>query len=183
MKREIWIPMAVLGLCLVFALICLGLSLWRRNGWLLKKKLRVGAMLLTLTGFVATGGPVACCYATAGDDTMVSLEGESWGGEVTLDLQSGTSLEGQIENCHSLDWSYLLSTPEGTRELQRGDLIPLDGEFEELSEAFRLTLDPGTEPGDYRLCIHQQAAQELDEPLGFRACFGLTVIDSSLDGE
>ncbi len=183
MKRELWIPVAVAGLCLVFAAICLGLSLWRKNGWLLKKKLRVGAMLLSLTGFAAGGGPVACCYASAGESPLVSLDGVPWGGEVTCDVNSGRSLEGEIDYCSSDRWSFRVTSPDGRTEVQRGSLIPLDGAFDQSQEAFRLNLAPSVELGDYQLCVHALAAEDLEANVGVAACFDLTVIDSSLDGE
>ncbi len=189
MKRELWLPLALVGVGLAFAAVCVGLALWRRNGWLLQKKLRIGALLLGLSG-AATGvsGCPISCYAGPGQ--MITLAGEKPYNTAVLDLLYGNTLDGRIEHGYydeRFAFIFILSTPDGG-ELQRGDLVPLDGAFDDDDEAFRLTIRPDVELGRYGLCICRGHAERLPDDTGSdsvatEACFDLLVVRSDPPGE
>jgi hypothetical protein len=63
MKREIVIPVLISVLGLVFIIINIIVLVSRGNSWLIKRKLKVGAMILSLTGILACGSPQQpTCY-------------------------------------------------------------------------------------------------------------------------
>ncbi len=66
MKKEILIPVLLLFLGLLFTIINLIVYFSKGNSWLVSKKLRIGAMMLSLTGILACGSPPKpSCYEVA----------------------------------------------------------------------------------------------------------------------
>ena len=88
MKKEILTPVAVVALSVVFVLLSALVTASKgRSPWLIKKKLRIGALLLMLTG-LAIGGS-ACsvtCYTPGFDPDGNLLDGNGRDGG---DLQDG----------------------------------------------------------------------------------------------
>jgi hypothetical protein len=63
MKREILVPVVLFFLGLLFLLINIILLFFNRNTWLISKKLRIGALILTFSGIVGCGTPPQrTCY-------------------------------------------------------------------------------------------------------------------------
>ncbi|MFH1052366.1 MAG: hypothetical protein V1779_15705 [bacterium] len=52
MKKELYIPLIIVALTLMFGIICLMVYLSDGNAYWIKKKLKIGALLLTITWFV-----------------------------------------------------------------------------------------------------------------------------------
>jgi hypothetical protein len=178
MKRETWAPLALAGLAVVFSAVCLGLWLSRGNHWWLKRKLRIGALMLTLTG-VANGCTCAetSCYAPLSD--LVIIEGQYPGSELVMDLKDGNRLSGRLE--HSLlgpEIPFQIMELDGD-VIQADTLQADDGAFDEPDETFHLVVRGDIQPGDYYLEIYYTDHQPLDagrmEPF---ADFRLEVIDS-----
>jgi hypothetical protein len=66
MKKEHIFPVLIIALGLVFAIIDILIFFSGGNAWLISKKLKIGAMILTLTGILACGShPRPTCYDTA----------------------------------------------------------------------------------------------------------------------
>ena len=62
MKKEILIPILIVFLGLIFVFINAMVFFTKGNAWLIKKKLKVGAMILSLTGILACGSHFGTCY-------------------------------------------------------------------------------------------------------------------------
>jgi hypothetical protein len=66
MKKEILIPVLLLFLGLIFVIINIIVYFTKGNTWIVSKKLRVGALILTLTSIVACHSvPKPTCYDVA----------------------------------------------------------------------------------------------------------------------
>lgn len=66
MKKEIVIPLLLFVLGLIFIIINILVFFTKGNAWFISKKLKVGAMILSLTGVLACGSPPKpTCYDTA----------------------------------------------------------------------------------------------------------------------
>lgn len=178
MKKELWAPLALAGLAVIFGGVCLGLWLSRGDQWWLKRKLRIGALMLTLTG-VANG--VACTSCYAGVASVITLAGQHTGSDLVLDLADGTRIAGKIEHNTLDDYAVIpfnLFDPDGGLA-QAGTLVAKDGAFDESSEKFFLDLRADTQPGGYEINIYDPDRYEADGGFGYPlATFGLEVIDS-----
>ncbi len=75
MKREILIPLLILILGLLFIIINIVIFCSKGNSWLISKKLKIGAMILSLTGIIACGSPpkVSCYEQPPSKDYIDSI--------------------------------------------------------------------------------------------------------------
>lgn len=167
------------GLAVIFGAVCVGLWLSRGNHWWLKRKLRIGALMLTLTG-VANGCTCAdSCYITIAN--QITLEGNYSGAELILDLADGHRLSGKVESSR-LDEDA--PVPFQVLDLhgdlvQAGALVPKDGAFDERTEKFLLDVRADTQPGEYQIDIYDPISQLPDGGFSYPlATFGLQVLDS-----
>lgn len=62
MKKEILIPLILILLGLLFVFINVMVLFSKGNAWLVKRKLKVGAMILSLTSLMACNAPFSTCY-------------------------------------------------------------------------------------------------------------------------
>ena len=160
-RREHWVPLAVVGLTAAFLLASWLVRLSRGHPWLIRRKLRLGALLLGLTWSAAgcdQGGTT--CYAPVFLDDVLFDDpflGESG---LVLDLAAGSEMSGWINGRTSPAYAFQLAE-EGGSELQRGDLAATDGAFDESAEAFRLTLDPSGLPAAAVLRLYRGPADAI----------------------
>jgi len=63
MKKEVFLPLIIILLGFLFVCINLLVYFSKGNAWLISRKLKIGALLLSLTGVVACGSPLRpTCY-------------------------------------------------------------------------------------------------------------------------
>jgi|GEM_PF-3700084 len=80
MKKELYIPLIILALTLVFGAICLMVFLSDGNAYWIKKKLKIGALLLTFNGIVyGTNAQGVSCYLAPAPMPNHSLYGITFG--------------------------------------------------------------------------------------------------------
>jgi len=65
MKKELILPIFILLLSFLFIIISIFVFFTKGNAWFIKKKLKIGAMMLSLTGILGCGSPRPTCYDTA----------------------------------------------------------------------------------------------------------------------
>ncbi len=169
-RRELWVPLAVAILTLTFLLVSWLVRLSRGNPWLMRRKLRLGAILLGLTWAAAgcTPDPTSpesdprgtCYYPAPRDHVTFDLRFYSDHGLV-LDLAQGSALTGTIEGHTANAYAFLL-LDSGSREIQRGDVQPLDGAFDAAFEPFRLEIKPDRLPAAATLRICKGPAGTID---------------------
>jgi len=156
-RKDVWIPVAVIGLGVAFATVSLLVRASRGNPWLIRRKLRLGALLLSL-GWTAAGcseGGSTTCYAPLPPE-HVEFDAEFWSevdARLVLDLSAGHALTGQIYRRTTTSFAYRLLAADQT-ERQRGELVALDGAFDAASEAFSLDLGAAVAPADYELVVY-----------------------------
>ncbi|MBM4119160.1 hypothetical protein FJ251_15775 [bacterium] len=164
-RKEIALPIAAVGLAAAFLIISGLVRLTRGHPWLIRRKLRIGALLLGVNGAAAgcdRGGGVTCYEPMPQNRIDFDAPFETPSGLV-LDLAAGSVLTGEILAPTGSAFSFQLTFEE--TELQRGDLVPLDGAFDESSEAFSLTLDPDHLSARGMLRLYRSAAVDLEPRL------------------
>lgn len=175
-RRELWIPIAVIGLTLAFTLVSWLVRLSGGHPWLIRRKLRLGAVLLGLTWSAAgCNGPgsVTCYLPALEDDVHFDAPFVSSAG-LTLDLAAGSELTGEIFGPTSDVYAFQLLAADDT-EVRRGDLVATDGAFDESEEAFRIVLDPAGLPATGTLRLYRGAAAVI-QPGELMTQLPLTVI-------
>lgn len=174
-RKETWLPIAAVGLTAAFLVVSGLIRLTRGNPWLIRRKLRLGALLLGVNGAAAGCGPggFATCYAPLPpnsidfDAPFVTADG------LVFDLAAGSVLTGEILAPTGSVYAFQLTFEDV--ELQRGDLVPVDGAFDESSEAFTLTLDPDHLAPKCLLRLYRSSAANL-EPHALIGQYDLTVL-------
>lgn len=100
------------------------------------------------------------CYLPAPQDRF-DLEitaHDEWG--VLLDLAQGGELRGDLSFRQHERYAFLLLDEAGV-EKQRGEILPLDGDYDTSSEVFVLTIDTSLDPGRHELEFHLGAPDEI----------------------
>ncbi|MFH1052367.1 MAG: hypothetical protein V1779_15710 [bacterium] len=79
MKKELYIPLIIIALTLVFGIICLMVYLSNGNAYWIKKKLKIGALLLTFSWFANSCEiePTRTCYLPAMPENSISISNQS----------------------------------------------------------------------------------------------------------
>ena len=152
MKKEIYIPLILIGLSVAFVVVSFLLWLSRGNDALLKKKLRIGALIISLSG-IALGcwseRDCSTCYLVA-QENVFTVEEQYMGGRIVLDMSETYKLTGLVSNYTSEDFWYLIED-YSDNEIQRGMVEPLDGAYDEHSEEFEILVRVDLATGEYKL--------------------------------
>lgn len=106
-QRETWLPLAAIALWLAFALLSVAVLVTSGRGRLVRAKLRVGGLLLGLTGIAIQGpGCQPTCYDTAvfydtGDGQGECTDGIDNDGDGWLDSDDPDCSTGNAEVAYS----------------------------------------------------------------------------------
>jgi hypothetical protein len=158
MRKESFI---LAGLFAAFAAISLLVWLTRgQNHALLKKKLKIGAMILTLTGVITTGCNASdtTCYVAIAEDYILFDDLQHSSGAIVLNLDETNRLDGTLENLTTTVYSFRITDGDGN-EVQRDQVVAEDGEFDDHTEEFYLEVDPNLPAGQYVLLLYPTYAQ------------------------
>jgi hypothetical protein len=152
MKKEIYIPLILIGLSVAFVVVSFLLWLSRGNDTLLKKKLRIGALIISLSG-IALGcwseRDCSSCYLVARENVFI-VEDQHMGGRIVLDMSVTNKLTGMVDNFTNDDFWYLIED-YNDNEIQRGTVEPLDGAYDEYQEEFEILVRIDLATGEYKL--------------------------------
>jgi hypothetical protein len=154
-KRHVVIPVCIALISGAFIAVCTLICLTGARPALIKKKLKLGAILIYLTGLVSCdlfgGKPQPTCYVPLPPPNEIHItEPAVNGAGIELDLSRSNVLKGVIERREGTEFSFRIEDP-GATERQRDDLAALDGAFDEFSEDFALNVRNDLETGEYFL--------------------------------
>ena len=109
-ERETWLPIASAALWLAFAFLCLAVWTTGGRGRLVRAKLRVGGLLLGITGLTVHGpGCQPTCYDTGGFHDTGGGQGECSDG---VDNDGDGWLDSDDPDCSTGDAEVAYSTNE-----------------------------------------------------------------------
>ncbi len=175
-------PVVLAGLFAAFGMISVLVIVTRRHPFFVHKKLRLGALLLSITGAsVGCRGVVSCYVAPAPElEDEVVLYGVPEGTwTVSLDVAETDSLSGYL-TAEYVRRAYSFAVLDTTSDsvLTKGDLRPTDGAFDGLHETFSLQLPSVPPIGVYDLRFYDSA---MDSVQDFTSCivnYRLHIVDS-----
>jgi hypothetical protein len=156
MNKNEWIaPVLIIGLTCVFALVSAMVYLSKgRSAWWISKKMRIGALLITLTA-VSTQSceeAVRTCYDPAPGNYFKFDYTEPEIG-VVVDMNRTNWITGILYDRTFTDYSFSVTDTAGTDTLQVGEVIPTDGKFNSSREQFIIELDRDLPGNLYYLSI------------------------------
>ena len=164
-KKEFFTPLVIAGLAVAFIVVSALVYFTRGNPALVQRKLRLGGMLLALTGAVnGCGGLTGMCYDVAMSNEF-SLSDVGQDGMVAVDLPSNNKVAGSIYQREGETFSFRLLDSQDV-EVQRADIAALDGAFDENTEEFELAIRPDLTSGTYEVSFYNslQGDQSTVEP-------------------
>lgn len=143
MKKNVFTPLIIAGLSAAFIVICVMVILTRgKNSWV-KRKLRIGGLIISLTAMVSMTSFVACCYAPPMFDyAEVTLDEEAISfNEITIIPNSVTKISGYINNVDAYSLKYEIR--DSSENIVISDNIKaLDGAYGDSGyESFEIPLD------------------------------------------
>jgi len=181
-KKELLIPLAGLALVLLFAIVSVLVIITRgKNPYLVRKKLAIGAMMLSLSASAAgCTPPWVSCYEPADDErNVISLVGLEDEGAFVFNQAEDQVVSLVIRYRAGDSFSFLLEDSEGN-EVQRGDLQATDGVFDESTEELALAPSEDILPGDYSLYVYACSSDyiDTDAAYGYLRVFALAIVSS-----
>jgi len=164
-KKELSVLIVFIGLTVLFSVAAAALYFTRgKSKFWTAKKMKLGALLLTITAATTVpscNGGTTTCYDAAVLENEIRLDLS--GNEV--DLKSAYEIRGKIEYRTSGTFSYLLEN-DSIKEIKIiGQLIPVDGTFNDSTEAFKIPLDKGLTVGNYTLSFYDTTVNEQSNSL------------------
>lgn len=162
--------LSISSVVLVGAFIIISILVWLsagKNAYLIKKKLTIGAAMLSLTG-VATGTGCVSCYDPYFPDEEVAQSESIVLEDANIDDVENPIIRGRVVHRENDEFSFRLTDSDGI-ELQQGAVDALDGAFDSLDESFEITLGVQLETGEYHLFLYTFSADEIDRNSGYWA--------------
>jgi hypothetical protein len=157
-RDSLYVTLALVGLGVAFGVLSLLVWLSRGHPGLIRHKLRIGAVMVTLTAILA-GGVTRCgatkCYAGPGPPS-VSLVGESYG-RLVVTYGPEMTIGGTAQDFQYMSLSFRVVDLERTL-VQSGDIAALDGSFDDWYEPFEFALSGDVVPGEYLLRMYSCSA-------------------------
>ncbi len=166
------------GLSIVFIIISIMVILTKENPYFIKKKLKIGAVIITLTGMISSfqcqwndsekkGGQPVCYAPLPSNDIMITssndlCDSDLTGSEICIDLTEHDSLSGTIQFYDGTGFSFLIIDESGN-VIQQENIITQDGILDEDSEDFEIIINDSIETGTYILAFFSTDIEEQSE--------------------
>jgi hypothetical protein len=149
-KKELIAPFLLIGLGLAFTIICFAvfLSNGKSKKWL-ARKMKVGALLLTLNSVASCEPFITTCYDMPAPPNSMWMNGMTESG-IEILLDTSNVIYGSVEERQSEEFSFSIYSAENVK-IQADTIIAVDGKFDNYSEEFKIELDTNILPGNYSL--------------------------------
>ena len=132
MKKEFLSYIYIGGLSIIFIAICLMVIISKENTYFIKKKLQVGALLLSLTGAMmgCDNGGVVTCYAPPYEPPASIIENNDCNysvsyGSIDINLNECSILTGTIRDSNDNNYSFEISNSSSV--ILEDDIILSEG--------------------------------------------------------
>ena len=142
-------------LCAVFALVSLLVILTKRHPFFVAKKLRLGALLISLSGAAAgCSTPTPTCYDPVGYNYIEVDQINTQNYSISLNRSVSDTVTGKIYSRRGTMFSYAVCNSADSI-VSKDNIPPFDGAFDENTEEFKIGLDRTIPAGDYDLRFYQ----------------------------
>ena len=148
-KKDTFVPILVITLSIAFSVIALAVFLSKgKSKFWLSRKMKLGALLLTLTAVSQQScAPVSCYDPIEPNQFNIDNNGSSG---INIDLNVDSKIYGSINEREGTTFSYNI-----TDSLQTENIIPTDGVFDSSTESFIIDVDTNIVTGNYYLQLYK----------------------------
>jgi hypothetical protein len=167
---------------IIFALLITGfvivsflVIISNRHPYIVEKKLKLGALLLSLSA-VAVGCTEISCYVPALTDSFVIDQAIASSDSIVIKKSISDTITGKISERHSNTFSYaVFDTSDNI--IFKENIYPIDGSFDEGIEEFKIDLGPAILPGKYDLRFYTEPQDSIKNTDWYGRSFSLTITD------
>lgn len=161
-KNELLVPLCVVGLSLAFVAVSIAVALTAgRNRFFVRKKLALGALLLSFSGTAAGCGVVSCYEPMEEPNDTHLTYGGSGGHTLRVDIAEDNEVLGIVYNCEASAFSFIVTNATG-HEVQKEDIAAGDGAFDgDYDEGFTIHLDESLAAGSYELRVFPVSSDQI----------------------
>ena len=166
MKREIWIIIQLGILFFVFGVV--SILVYFTNGHnrrLLIQKLRIGAIIVSLTA-VITGGctainpPPKCYVPVITEDPIIIIDLEPKKTTQKINVSDDRIIKGQIPYRQDKKYSYRILNEQG-QVVQEGEIKPSDKVLASVNVSFQIKLDEKLKPELYFIYFYECEVEKI----------------------
>jgi len=162
MKRLL-IPIIIIALTATFLIISFLVIVTKGNPALIKRKLKLGALLLTftLTQTGCDGLVTQTCYAPIPSEQIVFTDVQTDTSGIIIDLTKSQILKGTISYRTSNEFSYKIAD-SGNVIIQNGNISAYDGKFDSSTEPFEIKFNSNFKLGVYDIYFYKFSKEKQD---------------------
>jgi len=157
MKKEFYVPLIIISLSALFIVVSFMVFISNSNQYWLKRKLKLGAIILSLSASISACQPFATCYDPAPADYMYLINTQN--NEIQLNISQTNEIKGIITPPLTKQYSFRI-TDSNYIEVQRDNIFADDGAFDEDSEEFTIKVDTSLNSGKYFLYLFTQKKED-----------------------
>lgn len=162
MKDELFSFITISALIAAFAIISVMVYLSRGNKKLISQKLKLGALILSLTTIISTGcDDQITCYEPSPRET-VEIDAGNIDSTGRLILLTGNKIKGKILYRTSAKFSFKVNDTLRQASHSSGNIEALDGVYNESTEEFEISVNHDIQNGIYSLLFFNYNLSETD---------------------
>jgi hypothetical protein len=166
MNRRMVTGLALGLLFAAFGIISILVIVTKRHPFMVDKKLRLGAMILTLSA-LTTGcrsvGPEITCYDPMPPNQIYIDQDDSLLDTITISLAANDTITGKIDLRAGELFSYIIADSSSGSVVIKNNLLPTDGTFDEQTEEFAISITPPMIPGQYLLRFYATSKDSIKQ--------------------
>lgn len=173
MERKIITGVSCGLLFAAFAVVSVLVIITKRNPYFVAKKLRLGALILSISG-ASIGCPTTTCYEPVAPNIIQIDQPMSLSDSIVVNKTLSNSIIGKISEREGNLFSYAL-VDSLDEAIFKDNILPIDSVFDERVEEFKIDLDSAIVPGQYQLRFFYGPKDSIQNLNWFLRSFPLTV--------
>ncbi|MEN8251315.1 MAG: hypothetical protein ABFS32_20455 [Bacteroidota bacterium] len=157
-KNSWYIPLLAAGLSIAFIIVSFAVYLTKgKSTYWLSKKLKIGGLLIGLTTTAVTHQSCVTCYDynEPMPDNYFELDGmDYYNDTLDIDFSVTNKISGAVYSRYGEDLVFSVRDSLMVDTVQTGEILPLDGIFDEEKEEFEIELDSALKSSIYHLSLY-----------------------------
>jgi hypothetical protein len=175
MERKLIAGISLGLLFIAFGIVSLLVIMTKRHPFFVGKKLRIGALILSISG-VAVGCSTITCYAPVQTNNFYVDQTIAGSDSILIHKSVSDTITGTISERRGNTFSYALFDSSGNIVL-KNNIQPIDGSFDEDIEEFKIGFGSSILPGKYNLNFYTVPKDSIQNNNRYERVFYLTITD------
>lgn len=182
MNRKIVFGISLGLLFAAFGVISLLVIITRRHPYFVGAKLRLGALILSLSSAVvgcnttSCYSPVATCYDAVMTNEFDIDQMDLQTSSIIINKAITDTITGKVYDREGNTFTYTISDSSDSIIL-KGNILPADGAFDDSTETFKIGFGHAIPSGQYNLRFYAEPVDSIRNNAAYRQSFSLTVTD------